>query len=88
MRPTNAVKPSFKRSEVELDAVVWRWSEFEAVEVLNNSLLPSGTDTLFTCFTASEDFDVDHIVLLGTQLGVEVGAAVKDKVSGFHLFQS
>lgn len=77
MRPTNAVKPSFKRSEVELDAVVGRWSEFEAVEVLNNSLLPSGTYALLTCFTASEDFDVDHIVLLGTQLGVEVGAAVK-----------
>jgi hypothetical protein len=88
MRPTDAIKPSFKWSEVELDAMIRRWTELEAVEVLNSSLLPPGTNTLLAGFTTSKDFDVDDVMLLGAQLCVEVGAAVKDQVSGLHLFQS
>ena len=63
---------------MELDAVVRRRAKFEAVEILNSSLLPPGPDTLLAGFSTSKDFNMDHVMLLGAQLGVKVGAAIKN----------
>lgn len=80
----DALQPRVDRSIVELDAVVRGGRELVAVKVLDNALLPTSADGLFTSFAPSVYFNVDHVVLLRLGLGVEVGAGVEDEVAWLH----
>jgi len=80
----DALQPRVDRSVVELDAVVRGRRELVAVKVLDNALLPTSADRLFTSFAPSVYLNVDHVMLLRLGLGVEVGAGVEDEVTWLH----
>jgi hypothetical protein len=42
---------------------------------------------LLTGFSASEDFNMHDIVTLSSQLSVEIGTTIEDKVTWLHLFK-
>lgn len=85
--PADALEPSVDWSVVEFDAVVGGWFKFIRIEVFHHSSLPSGANRLLTGFSASEDFNMHDIVTLSSQLSVEIGTTIEDKVTWLHLFK-
>ena len=61
--------------------MICRRFAMEGIEILNHASWPSGAENFFSGFSTGEDFYVDHVVLLGSAVRVEVGGGVEDKVS-------
>ena len=87
VRFTDALHPCIERLVVEFDAVIGRRLKLVAVEVLDDAFLPASADRLLSCLTASEDLNMDHVMLLLFHLRVVVDASIEDKVTGLHLFK-
>ena len=72
---------------MELDAVVGCGLKFVGVEVLDDALLPAGSNRLLSSLAASENLHMYHVMLLLSTLLVVVDGTVEDQVPGLHLLK-
>ena len=87
MRDANTFKPSVDRLEVVINwVVIYRFNLVRIMEIYLSSV-PSSSERLKSIFTSCEDFNVDHIILLGFVFRIIVNAAVKYKISWLHVIQ-
>ena len=72
---------------MKLDTVIGFWLKLIAVKVLDRTSLPASPYWLFSSFTSREDFNVNHVMLLGLEFCVEVGAAIENEITRLHFFK-
>lgn len=87
VRPAYALEPGVNRSVVEFNTVVRCRFKFIRIEVSHDSALPTCANRLLTGLSTSEDFNMHDIVALSSQLSVEIGTTIEDKVAWLHLFK-
>ena len=57
------------------------------VEIFDDTFLPASTDCLSSGLPTSENFNMNHVMLLLTKLCVIVDSTIEDKIPRFHLFK-